>query len=113
MDLIPLSSRRLQTEGGEMRAVGLPQPQHSIDRAGGLQDPHACSNLPHQSGTIHSRDNLKPVVRAFSIREGCHGWGDPCCLGWGEHLLPPAPWGWGWLLPPMCFAPRPSGGFAP
>lgn len=113
MDLMPLSSRRLQREGGEMRAVELAEPQYPIDRAGRPQDPRLAVKLPHHSGTIHPRDNLQPVVGAFSSREGCHGWGD--CAGWGRGSTssPPAPCIWGHLLPSMCFACRPSKGFAP
>lgn len=37
MDLMPLSSRRLQREDGEMRALGLAKPQNPTDRAEGCR----------------------------------------------------------------------------
>lgn len=86
---MPLSSRRLQREGGEMSAVGLAEPQHPIDRAVGLQNPQACSKLLHWSGTIHPRDNLQPVLRAFSIRKGCHVFGGTVLVGVGGSPPPP------------------------
>lgn len=111
LDAVELQSSARRRRRDE--CVGLAEPQHPTDRAGGLQDPQACSKLPHQSITIRPRDNLQAVVRAFSSRERCHGGVDR--TGWGGETTssPPAPWVWGWLLPPMCFAHRPSGGFAP
>ena len=68
MDLMPLSSRRLQREGGEMRAVGLAEPQHPSERAGGCKTPRLAVSYT----TMQHRGNLPPVVRTFSIRERCH-----------------------------------------
>lgn len=70
-----------------MRAVGLAEPQHPTDRAGGLQDPQACSKLPHRCGTIHPRDNLQPAVGAFPGR-GAMG-GEAVLAGVGGAPPPP------------------------